>query len=84
MKADLSIKPGIRLLTTALLSVAVFCFWGYVRPYLITERELTQMFLWNADYFMERIVVPGGLARLIESDRRATTNVIDLNTTTDK
>ena len=65
MKADLSIKPGIRLLTTALLSVAVFCFWGYVRPYLITERELTQMFLWNADYFMERIVVPGGMARYI-------------------
>lgn len=65
MKADLSIKPGIRLLTTALLSVAVFCFWGYVRPYLITERELTQMFLWNADYFMERIAVPGGLARYI-------------------
>ena len=65
MKADISTRPGLQVLTTALLSVAVFCFWGYVRPYLITERELTQMFLWNGDYFMERIAVPGGLARYI-------------------
>ena len=65
MTLKTSIPYKLRMLTTALLTVAVFCFWGYVRPYLITERELTQMFLWNCDYFMERIAVPGGLARYI-------------------
>jgi len=48
-----------------LSALGVFCFWAYVRPYAVTERELVQLFLWNADYFLERVAVPGGLARYI-------------------
>jgi len=29
-------------------------------------RESIQLFLWNSDYFMERIAVPGGFAQGIE------------------
>ena len=50
---------------TTLFGLAVFCFWMFVRPELVVEREAIQLFLWNSDYLMSRIVIPGGLARYI-------------------
>lgn len=40
--------------------VMYFCF-----PYVMVAREQSLLFLWNADYFMERLVVPGGLAQYV-------------------
>ena len=53
------------MMATVLFAIAVFCFWAYIYPCAVTERELVQLFLWNGDYFMERVVVPGGLARYV-------------------
>ena len=50
---------------TSLFGLAVFCFWMFVRPALVVEREAIQLFLWNSDYLMSRIVIPGGLARYL-------------------
>lgn len=50
---------------TTLFGLAVFCFWMFVRPALVVEREAIQLFLWNSDYLMSRIIIPGGLARYV-------------------
>lgn len=52
-------------LLTVLFAVSVFCFWAYIRPYQIVERESLQLFLWNNDYLFSRLAVPGGLARYL-------------------
>lgn len=49
----------------AALSVAVFSFWLFLRPYVILAREQSQLFLWNREYFLERITIPGGLAQYV-------------------
>ena len=48
-----------------LLAAAVFCYWYWLYPYVIVMRETAVLFLLNADYFMERIVVPGGFAQYV-------------------
>ena len=48
-----------------LITISVFCFWYFAFPYVIIIRESLLLFLWNSSYFMERIVVPGGLAQYI-------------------
>ena len=49
----------------AALAVAVFCYWLLLFPYIPVVREASQLFLWTGDYFTERIVTPGGLARYL-------------------
>lgn len=53
------------MLLTAALAVAAYCFWYFFYPYLITNREQCQLFLWNHEYFAERMAIPGGLAQYI-------------------
>ena len=43
---------------TALFAVAVFCIWQMRLPFLMLAREQSQLFLWNTDYFTERVIVP--------------------------
>ena len=45
--------------------IGVFCFWYFCFPYVLVMRESMQLFLWNSQYFMERVAVPGGLAQYI-------------------
>ena len=52
-------------LITALLAVGVFCFWLFLFPFVPVVREMSQLFLWTSDYFVERIVLPGGLAQYL-------------------
>lgn len=52
-------------LLTALFAVAVFCFWMFKLPFLMTAREQVQLFLWTTDYLQERLAVPGGLAQYL-------------------
>jgi len=65
----MSIKDSIvrfwEQITVALLAVVVFCFWLFLYPFIPVTREMSVLFLWNTDYLMERLVVPGGLAQYL-------------------
>jgi hypothetical protein len=50
---------------TTVFAVAVFCFWMFELPFLMAAREQVQLFLWNSNYLMERLAVPGGLAQYL-------------------
>lgn len=52
-------------LLTAALGVAVFCYWGYIAPYLIVGRESLQLLICDADTLTTRLAEPGGLARYL-------------------
>lgn len=52
-------------LATVVFALASYGFWNYVRPELVAAREAFQLFLWNGDYFANRMAVPGGFARYI-------------------
>lgn len=54
--------PG--LLTLA-FGVVVFLFWSIRYPYVLAYQEQLQLFLFDGDYFCERISEPGGLARYV-------------------
>ena len=54
-----------RWLATVGFAVAVFCFWLFWLPFLMMAREQAQLFLWNTDYLMERLALPGGLAQYL-------------------
>ena len=63
MKRLLS-KHAPWLLTLA-FGVAVFLFWSIRYPYVLAYQEQLQLFLFDGDYFAERMAEPGGLARYI-------------------
>jgi hypothetical protein len=65
MKAKTIIETYGRWILTAVFAVAVFCFWMLKLPFLMSAREQMQLFLWNTDYLMERLAVPGGLAQYL-------------------
>jgi len=50
---------------TLLLGLAVFLFWRFRYPFALTYQEQLQLFLFDDDYFLERMLEPGGLARYI-------------------
>ena len=54
--------PG--LLTLA-FGVVVFLFWSIRYPYVLAYQEQLQLFIFDGDYFCERISEPGGLARYV-------------------
>ena len=54
-----------RLGLTILFGLAVFLFWRFRYPFALTYQEQFQLFLFDSDYFTERIAEPGGLARYI-------------------
>ena len=49
----------------ALLTIGVFCFWMFLYPFIPVMREASLLFLWNTDYMMERLAIPGGLAQYL-------------------
>lgn len=52
-------------LILVVLAITVFCFWLFLFPFIPVVREMSQLFLWTGDYFVQRIVLPGGLAQYI-------------------
>lgn len=52
-------------LLTLAFGVAVFLFWSIRYPYVLAYQEQLQLFLFDGDYFAERMAEPGGLARYI-------------------
>ena len=65
MNAKIIIGTNWRWMLTTVFAVAVFCFWMFELPFLMAAREQVQLFLWNSDYLMERLAVPGGLAQYL-------------------
>lgn len=55
------LKSGL----TIALTIIVFCFWTFVKPHILLAREQSQLFLWNREYLLEHLKVPGGLAKYI-------------------
>lgn len=49
----------------AFLAIGVFCFWLFLYPFIPVVRESSLLFLWNTDYLMERLILPGGLAQYL-------------------
>ena len=49
----------------AVLAVMVFCYWLFLYPFIPVVREISQLFLWTGDYFLERVMIPGGLAQYL-------------------
>ena len=52
-------------LLTVLFGVAVFLFWRLCYPFALTYQEQLQLFLFDSDYFAERMAEPGGFARYV-------------------
>lgn len=52
-------------IVVALLAICVFCFWFFLFPFIPVAREMSVLFLWDTDYLMERIVIPGGMAQYV-------------------
>lgn len=52
-------------LLTVVFGVAAFCFWLFWMPYLMVAREQMQLFLWNSDYLLNRLAMPGGMAQYL-------------------
>ena len=55
----------LQYVSSAALGVAVFLFWCLLYPYSLGFQEQNQLVLFTWDYFVERIVVGGGLADYI-------------------
>lgn len=53
------------LLLTLVFGVSVFLFWKLRYPFALTYQEQFQFFLFDGDYFAERMAEPGGLARYV-------------------
>ena len=65
MKTKALIQNHWRWLLTIGLAIAAYIFWLYFYPFAMLWREQMQLFLWNTDYLLERLAVPGGIARYI-------------------
>jgi len=59
------IRNNLRLLLVVALGVVVFCYFWIKLPFLIAAREQLQLFLWNGDYLMDRLMIPGGFAQYL-------------------
>ena len=50
---------------TVVFGLAVYCFWLFRYPFALTYQEQLQLFLFDSDYFAERMAEPGGFARYV-------------------
>ena len=52
-------------LLTLFFGLVVYLFWEFRYPFALTYQEQLQLFLFDSDYFCERMAEPGGFARYI-------------------
>lgn len=50
---------------TLVFALAVFLFWRFRYPAVLSYQEQLQLFLFDGDYFWERMAEPGGFARYV-------------------
>ena len=48
-----------------IFALAAFSYWFFLCPHVMAAREQAQLFLWNGDYLLSRLAVPGGLAQYL-------------------
>ena len=65
MKTQALIQNHWRGLLTLGMAIVAYFFWLNLYPFALLWREQMQLFLWNGDYLMERLAVPGGFARYL-------------------
>lgn len=65
MKVVYKNRDVLKLMATIGFAIVMFVFWRYFYSCALAYHEQMQLFLWNSDYFMERIVEPGGGARYL-------------------
>lgn len=67
MKKSLSdsLSKHGRVLLTLAFGIAVFLFWTFRYPFALTYQEQLQLFLFDGDFFCDRMAEPGGFARYI-------------------
>lgn len=53
---------GLRVALTVVFAVTVSCFFGIVYPHHLHYQEQNQLFLYDMDYALEVVSVPGGFA----------------------
>ncbi|MBR5211905.1 MAG: hypothetical protein IKV91_04945 [Bacteroidales bacterium] len=58
-------NKSLQYISSAVFGVAVFLYWILLHPYALGLQEQNQLFLFTSDYFLERIVIAGGLADYI-------------------
>ena len=58
-------NKSLQYISSAVFGVAVFLYWFLLHPYALGLQEQNQLFLFTSDYFLERIVIAGGLADYI-------------------
>jgi hypothetical protein len=46
-------------------ATAVFCYWMLLFPYILLMREGAQLFVFTSEYFLERLMLPGGIAQYV-------------------
>lgn len=54
-----------KLILSVLFGMTLFFFWDVLYPCYLSYQEQFQLFLFDSNYFMERVIVPGGLADYI-------------------
>lgn len=59
------LKKTWKIALSILFGMGVLLFWGTVYPAHLAYQEQFQLFLFDSDYWWERIAVPGGLADYI-------------------
>lgn len=59
------IEKYIPLIGTLLLGICAWLFWTFVHPESLAYQEEMQMFLFDKEYLMERVVLPAGVARYV-------------------
>jgi len=50
---------------SVILWLSVFLFWGRFYPSHLSYQEQLQLFLFDTDYLIEHLIIPGGLAEYI-------------------
>ncbi|MDL2213058.1 DUF6057 family protein [Bacteroides sp. OttesenSCG-928-E20] len=55
----------LKVLSALLFAAAVFCFWAVYYPFALAWQEQFQLFLFDSQYLMERLAVPGGAAAYV-------------------
>lgn len=50
---------------SVLVGIGIYLLWRFKYPFALAYQEQSQLFLFDDDYFLERIAEPGGLARYI-------------------
>lgn len=51
-----------KIASSLLFGIAILLFWSRLYPYALSYQEQYQLFLYDTDYFLERMSLPGGLA----------------------